>query len=425
MDTKVFERFESNVRSYCRQFPVVFSSAKGAWLTTADGKRYLDLLSGAGTLNYGHNDPAIIDRVVDYMRGDGILHSLDLHTAAKADFLTAFQSRILDPRGLSYKLQFPGPTGTNAIEAALKLARKVTGRSSVVAFTNAFHGMTMGSLATTANPGKRAGAGVSLAHTTFMPYDGFLGPSIDTMDVIAPMLSRPGSGIDKPAAILVELVQGEGGLSSAHAGWLGRLAQLAKDIGALLIVDDIQAGCGRTGRFFSFEGFGIEPDLVVLSKSLSGFGSPFSLVLIRPDLDVWRPGEHNGTFRGNNLAFVGATAAIETYWSDPAFETSVQEKATLVHEGLSRIVNGLPAGTARVKGRGLFIGIEFTDTSVARTAARHLFEEGIVIETCGVDDQVLKLLPPLTISTEELATALDAIGRAVTAALAVRSPVAG
>jgi diaminobutyrate-2-oxoglutarate transaminase len=425
MDTKVFERFESNVRSYCRQFPVVFSSAKGAWLTTADGRRYLDLLSGAGTLNYGHNDPAIIDRVVDYMRGDGILHSLDLHTAAKADFLTAFQSRILDPRGLSYKLQFPGPTGTNAIEAALKLARKVTGRSSVVAFTNAFHGMTMGSLATTANPAKRAGAGVSLAHTTFMPYDGFLGPSIDTMDVIAPMLSRPGSGIDKPAAILVELVQGEGGLSSAHAGWLGRLAQLAKDIGALLIVDDIQAGCGRTGRFFSFEGFGIEPDLVVLSKSLSGFGSPFSLVLIRPDLDVWRPGEHNGTFRGNNLAFVGATAAIETYWADPAFETSVQEKAALVHDGLSRIVNDLPAGTAKVKGRGLFIGIEFNDTSVARTAARHLFEEGIVIETCGVDDQVLKLLPPLTISTEELATALDAIGRAVTAALAVRSPVAG
>src|SRR5262245_34711495 len=290
----VFSRLESNVRTYCRHFPAVFASAQGPWLITNDGRRYLDLLSGAGSLNYGHNDPAIVDCVIDYMRRGGVVHSLDLHTEAKAKFLQTFDDKILAPRHFSYKVQFAGPTGTNAVEAALKLARKVTGRPGIAAFTGAYHGMSLGSLAATCNPTARAGAGVPLDHVTFLPYEGYFGPGVNTMEHIEALLSQPGSGIGRPAAALIELVQGEGGLSSVTAGWIRQLAKLCKELGILLIVDDIQAGCGRTGQFFSFERLGIVPDIVLLSKSLSGFGAPFSLVLMRPELDVWKPGEHNG-----------------------------------------------------------------------------------------------------------------------------------
>jgi diaminobutyrate-2-oxoglutarate transaminase len=195
--------------------------------------------------------------------------------------------------------------------------------------------------------------------------------------------------------------------------WLNRLAHLCKELGTLLIVDDIQAGCGRTGHFFSFEAFNFAPDIVVLSKSLSGFGSPFSLVLMRPELDIWRPGEHNGTFRGNNLAFVGATAALETYWTSTAFAEGVAQRADLIRDRLSGVVSELAKGTAKVKGRGLMIGLEFSDASMAREISRSLFENGLIVETCGVDDQVLKLLPPLNIEIADLKLGLDAIRRAV------------
>lgn len=408
-----FDEHESNVRSYCRAFPAVFATASGTRITDVTGQTYLDLLSGAGSLNYGHNNPVILERVIAYLANGGVVHSLDLHTTAKAAFIRTFKDVILAPRGLSYKLQFTGPTGTNAIEAALKLARKVTGRSQVVAFSNGFHGMTMGALAATSNAAKRAGAGMRLDGVTFMPYDGFLPNSIDTMAVIEAMVCGRGSGIDKPAAFLVETVQGEGGLNAASAAWMRRLAALARETGALLIVDDIQAGNGRTGRFFSFEEFGISPDIVVLSKSLSGFGTPMSLVLIAPRLDRWAPGEHNGTFRGNNLAFVGATAAINAYWQDEDFQSEIEAKAARAARGLQWIVDQLPSDAARLKGRGLLVGIEFDDPSIAGDASRALFEKGVIIETCGHCDQVLKLLPPLTISTAELDEAIDLIGKAV------------
>lgn len=410
--TALFAESESNVRSYCRDFPTVFATARGATMRDVEGREWLDLLAGAGTLNYGHNDPAILERVVDYLRAGGLVHGLDLHTAAKAEFIRTFKDVVLAPRGLDYKLQFPGPTGTNAVEAALKLARKVTGRRDVVAFSNGFHGMTLGALAATANAVKRAGAGRPLEGVVFMPYEGFLPNGIDAMDVIRGMFGR-GSGVEPPAAFLIETVQGEGGLNAASPGFLRRLAGFAEEIGALLIVDDIQAGCGRTGTFFSFEEMGITPDIVVLSKSLSGFGAPMALVLMAPEHDVWAPGEHNGTFRGNNLAFVGATAALDLYWRDRAFADAVADKALMVRAELERIAASLPAGAARVKGRGLMIGLGFADAAVPGRAARRLFQEGIVIETCGHRDEVLKLLPPLTISVDELARALAAIEKAV------------
>ena len=409
----VFSRLEFNVRTYCRHFPAVFASAQGCWMTTNDGRRYLDLLSGAGSLNYGHNDPIIMDRVSEYIRNSGVVHSLDLHTVAKANFLEIFNDTILAPRHLEYKVQFPGPTGTNAVEAALKLARKVTGRSGIAAFVGGYHGMTLGSLATTTSPSARAAAGVPLDHVSFLPYQGDPGATADSMDSIETLLRRMAWEGHCPAAALIEIIQGEGGLSSVTADWIRRLASLCKELGMLMIVDDIQAGCGRTGTFFSFEELGIVPDIVLLSKSLSGFGAPFSIVLMRPELDVWQPGEHNGTFRGNNLAFVGATAAIQHYWSDGAFSAGIQVRSELVRDCLSKVAKSLPEGAATIKGRGLLIGIKFNDPTIATAVSGRAFEHGLIVETCGRYHHVLKLLPPLNISLADLQLALDIVADAI------------
>ncbi len=236
------------------------------------------------------------------------------------------QEIVLEPRGLDYVIQFTGPTGTNAVEAALKIARKATGRTNVICFTNGFHGVSLGSLAVTGNEYFRRAAGVPLQGATAMPFDGYLGDGIDTLDHLQRMLEDSSSGLELPAAVILEAVQGEGGLNVASAGWLRRLQALCNAHKIVLIVDDIQAGCGRTGSFFSFEPAGLKPDIVTLSKSLSGYGLPLSVVLIKPELDVWKPGEHNGTFRGNNHAFITATATLEHYWRTPDFAESVRAK---------------------------------------------------------------------------------------------------
>jgi diaminobutyrate-2-oxoglutarate transaminase len=331
-------------------------------------------------------------------------------TDAKIRFLSRFERRVLRPRELRYKLMFPGPTGTNAVEAALKLARKVTGRTRIAAFTNAFHGMTLGSLAVTGNAQKRFGAGVPLDHVTRIPFDGYFGPHVNTLEHIRALIADTSSGVDAPAAFLVETVQGEGGVNVASEAWLRGLAQLARDTGALMIVDDVQVGCGRTGSFFSFEQAGITPDIVCLSKSLSGFGLPFALTLLRPELDLWRPGEHNGTFRGHNLAFVTAATALDHFWASEDFSRDIEVKARIARAGLARIAE---AHGAELRGRGLILGLAFEDATLARRAAAHAFELGLLVETAGAGDEVLKLLPPLTIQLDELSRGLDILAEAV------------
>ena len=413
----IFETHESEVRGYCRNFPAVFASAKGAWMTDRHGRRYLDFFCGAGVLNYGHNPEPIKRALVEYLLADGITHTLDMYSEAKARFIERFNEEILAPRGLSYKFQFPGPTGTNAVEAALKLARKVTGRECVISFTNAFHGMTLGSLAVTGNGFKRAGAGVPLSHTASVPFDGYLGRDVDTLDYFEAMLLDNGSGMEVPAAVVVETVQAEGGVNVASPEWLRRLRGITRDNGIILIVDDIQVGCGRTGSFFSFEEAGIQPDIVTLSKSLSGYGLPLALLLIRPDLDQWAPGEHNGTFRGHCPAFVTATAALEHFWQDEHLSRAVEHKGELVRKRLQRMLksHGLE-GT--VRGRGLIYGVEFSDPELAGRVSQACFERGLIIETAGIDDQVLKLLPSLTIDEATLMKGLDTIDAALGATCA-------
>jgi diaminobutyrate-2-oxoglutarate transaminase len=398
---RMFELLESEVRTYSRSFPAVFTKARGSRLTDDAGKEYLDFFSGAGALNYGHNDPRMKQRIIDYLQNDGVIHSLDMATTAKEQFLAKFDSVILKPRSLEYKIQFTGPTGTNAVEAALKLARKATGRHAVVHFLNSFHGMSMGSLGVTGSVSKRAGAGVPLHYTHPMFFDGDLGPKVDSLDCLEALLENPGNGIGIPAAVIVETIQAEGGVKVARVEWLRRLGQIAKHYGIVLIIDDIQVGCGRTGDFFSFEKAGLRPDLVCLSKSISGCGLPMALLLIRPELDVWQPAEHTGTFRGNNLAFVAATEAL-TYWEDQVFSDAVREKGQYAVRLLESIAVKHPAAKVSVRGRGLIQGLVFEEKGLAEEISQSAFERGLIIETCGPRDEVLKLLPALTVSNAEL-----------------------
>ena len=409
-DRSIYERRESEVRSYARAMPRQFNRAEDVWMYDNQGGRYLDFLSGCSTLNYGHNHPALKKALVDYISADGIAHGLDLHTDAKAEFLETFEALILKPRGLDYRAMFTGPTGTNAVEAAIKLARKVTGREMVIAFTNGFHGMTLGALACTGNAAKRCGAGVPLNHVSHEPYEGYYGGEVDTAALLDQRLSDPSSGLDAPAAILVETVQGEGGLNTASPEWLRAIADIAKRHGALLIVDDIQAGCGRTGKFFSFEDMGIRPDIVTMAKSLSGMGLPFALTLFPRELDQWSPGEHNGTFRGNNHAFVTATAALRCFWKNDAFEKDVLRRGELLARRLEAIAAGFGFST---RGRGMMRGINVGSGEVADAITRACFAAGLIIETSGAHDEIVKVLAPLTIDDAVLSAGLDILEESV------------
>ncbi|MFW6689652.1 diaminobutyrate--2-oxoglutarate transaminase [Streptomyces sp. MAR4 CNX-425] len=409
----VFETLESEVRSYCRGWPAVFDRAQGSYLYDEDGHTYLDFFAGAGSLNYGHNNAVLKRALLDYLERDGIVHGLDMATTAKRGFLETFQNVVLRPRDLPYKVMFPGPTGTNAVEAALKLARKVKGREAIVSFTNAFHGMSLGSLAVTGNAFKRAGAGIPLVHGTPMPFDNYLDGQVPDFLWFERLLEDQGSGLNMPAAVIVETIQGEGGINVARAEWLRGLAELCKRRDMLLIVDDIQMGCGRTGAFFSFEDAGITPDIVTLSKSISGYGLPMSLTLFKPELDVWEPGEHNGTFRGNNPAFVTATAALDTYWADGQMEKQTLARGEQIEQALLAICTEHADADASYRGRGMVWGLEFPDPARASAVCRRAFELGLILETSGPQSEVVKLLPALTTTPDDLDQGLRTLTRAV------------
>jgi diaminobutyrate-2-oxoglutarate transaminase len=409
----IFTKIESNVRSYCRNFPVVFTKSIGHQIFDAQGNVYIDFLSGAGALNYGHNNPYLKKALVKYIEDNGITHSLDLYTEAKGQFLKCFNEIILNPRNLDYKVMFPGPTGTNAVEAAMKLARKVTARQTIVYCDNGFHGMTLGSLSVTTNPKYRKASGVPLTHTHSIPFvaeSDYPGKKIDSFISILSSLDIEGN---KPAAIILETVQAEGGINVANISWLKKLFQYTREQDILLIVDDIQAGCGRTGSFFSFERAGFKPDLVCLSKSISGYGTPMSLVLIRPDIDIWEAGEHNGTFRGNNLAFVTGSAALSEYWKNDVFETQLNIKGKFIAQKLEQIISRYPQLNGIHRGIGAIQGIDCISGLISRQISRSAFERGLIVETAGLQGEVVKLLPPLTIDFESLNQGLDILEAAV------------
>tara|TARA_R110002049_G_scaffold188402_2_gene356828 strand:- start:37562 stop:38854 length:1293 start_codon:yes stop_codon:yes gene_type:complete len=410
-DITIFTRRESEARSYCRGMDNMFTKARGSELFDESGNRYIDFLAGCSSLNYGHNDPDMKSALIDHIAGDGIAHGLDFHSDAKAAFLKAYEDHILAARGMEYKIMMTGPTGTNAVEAAIKLARKVTGRRNVISFTNGFHGMTMGALALTGNAGKRGGAGGGmLGDVTHMPFEGSLGKDVDTLALIDTMLSNPSSGVDAPAAFIFEPIQGEGGLNAASDAWMQGIEKIARKHGALLIIDDIQAGCGRSGSFFSFEASGIKPDMITQAKSLSGFGLPFAALLIRPDHDVWKPAEHNGTFRGNTHAFVTARVAIEKFWADDGFEKEIAGKSVILTTALQEVADCIPG--ASLKGRGMMQGVDVGSGDLASAICARAYELGLVIETSGAQDEVVKFLAPLTTSSQIMREGFDILIKA-------------
>lgn len=410
---EVFEKTESQVRSYCRKYPVEFNKAKNAELFSVEGERYIDFLAVAGSMNYGHNNPEIKAKIMEYLGEDNIINALDMYTAAKEEFLQTFEEKILRPRNLNYKVMCCGPTGTNANEAALKLARKNTGRTNVIAFSGAFHGMTLGSLAMTTDKTSREGASLPLTNVTFAPYDG----TLDSIAYLRWILEDDHSGIEKPAAIFLETLQAEGGINVASIEWLKEIREICTEKGILMVCDDIQVGIGRTGTFFSFERAGIQPDMVVLSKSISGFGMPMALLLIRPDLDIFRPAEHNGTFRGNQLSFIGGTAGIN-YFVEHHLDEEVRRKEAIVEKFIQEEIMPLDSRLS-YRGMGLMWGIDFgaVDPALALEAVHEAFDRHLICEVAGRKDGVLKLMPPLTIEDEVLKEGLAVIKEAVVAVL--------
>lgn len=413
MNAESFERHESNVRSYCRSFPAVFKRAKGAILVSETGREYIDFFAGAGALNYGHNPDFIKDRLAAYLASDGVAHGLDFYTTAKRDFIDAFVGRVLEPRGLDYKMQFVGPTGANAVEAALKIARRATGRTSVIAFMGGYHGLSLGGLAATASRSKRAAAGTPLHDVAFVPFPDQRMSADASMAFLQRVLDDGHSGVDLPAAVILETIQAEGGVNVAPVEWLRALRALCDRHGIVLICDDIQVGCHRAGPFFSFERAGIRPDIVTLSKSISGYGLPMSLVLLAPALDIWKPGEHTGTFRGNQLAFVGAAAATELALKLD-LENEVRRKESVICQRFAERILPLDP-RLQARGLGLIWGLDCSAVGgdLAERLSARCFELGLVIETAGRGDTVLKFLPPLNIDDTLLLQGIDIVERAL------------
>ena len=412
MNTSVFEKYESEVRSYCRNFPAVFTKAKGSYIFAEDGKEYIDFFCGAGALNYGHNNDYIKSRIIDYLESDGIIHSLDMFTSAKRDFIEFFESKVLEPRGFNYKIQFPGPTGTNAVEAALKLARKVKKRNNIFAFMGAFHGMTLGSLSMTTDRDSREGAGVVLTDVTHIPTP-YMFPELDVLKYMQTLIDDDHSGISKPAAVFVEPVQADGGIHVFSVEFLKGLREFCTRNDILLVCDDIQVGSARTGTYFSFERAGIVPDIVTLSKSIGGYGMPFALVLFKPELDVWNPGEHNGTFRGSQLSIVAAKAGLEIMLEDNV-EAEVRRKGEIIAEYLGKIkeINE----NFDVRGIGFMWGVDCNKVKpdvVSKAIVRECFDNGLIVERAGRNNDVVKLMPCLLADDETLKKGLDIFVNAV------------
>ena len=408
-----FEAYESDIRAYSRAYPAVFVKGDNARQIDEEGKEYIDFYAGAGVLNFGHNNQNMTSAMVEYLQSGGVIHTLDMMTPPKREFIKAFVETILQPRKMNYKLQFMGPTGTNAVEAALKLARKVTGRETVVSFTQGFHGMTLGALSCTANQYFRKAAGVPLLNVSRCPFETHDGGGLQTLDTLRAMYENTSSGVEAPAAFIVETVQAEGGVNVASKEWMQALQKLANDLGALLIVDDIQAGCGRTGQYFSFEDLDIDPDIITLAKGIGGMGTPMAMNLVKPKFDqYWQPGEHTGTFRGQNLSFVAGREALR-YFEDDVLMTETRVKGERMREKLQEIADDYADKGFEVRGKGMMQALDIKDGALSKAIAKDCFEHGMLFGPCGIGGEVMKMIPPLTIPEADLEEGLKILQEAV------------
>jgi diaminobutyrate-2-oxoglutarate transaminase len=281
-----------------------------------------------------------------------------------------------------------------------------------MSFTNGFHGMSMGSLSITGNSYYHDESYGVPGYTTQVPFHKYLGDKVDTIAYLRKILEDTSSGTELPAAIVLETIQAEGGINVSGEQWLRDLRQICDDFDILMVADEIQVGNGRSGDFFSFERAGIQPDIITLSKSI-GAGQPMALVLLKPELDQWSPGEHSGTFRGNNLAFVSSSVALKKYWSDDSFSKEVKAKAALVQARMEKLALRFPQYVREIRGHGMIWGAEFKDPDMTSKVCAQAFEDGLVIETAGAGDEVIKFLGPLVISEDLINEGFDILEGAV------------
>ncbi len=427
---------ESAARTYARFLPIVPVRARGMTIEGADGRRYLDCLAGAGTLALGHNHPVALEAIRSVLDSGAPLHVLDLATPVKDAFTTALFETLPSELAEHGRVQFCGPAGTDAVEAAVKLVRNATGRAGLFAFTGAYHGMTAAALAATGDTAARATVGEADARVTRLPYPydyrcpfgvgGDHGAELSARWT-ASLLDDPKGGVQQPAGMLLEPVQGEGGVIPAPDAWLGRMRRITRERGIPLIVDEIQTGVGRTGAFWAIEHSGIVPDVMVLSKAIGG-SLPLAVVVYREELDTWHPGAHAGTFRGNQLAMAAGTATMRY-----VRENRLAERAATTGARMLTRLRALAAHhpvIGDVRGRGLMVGIEFVEPdqprddygalpAAPRTAAAvqaEALHRGLIVEIGGRHGSVVRLLPPLTITDEQTEAVLDRLADAIAAA---------
>lgn len=412
MKTNTFEKYESSVRSYCRHFPTVFTDAKGAKMFDENGESYIDFFCGAGAVNYGHNNDFIKSKVIDYLATDGIIHALDMYTVPKREFIDALEKKIIEPRGYKYRIQFTGPTGTNAIEAAIKLARKTTGRRNIFSFMGCFHGMTLGALSLTSEMYAREGSGATFVDCTHIPAP-YMFEGLDVIKYMQTLIDDDHSGVEKPAAVVMETVQAEGGIRVFDDEFLRDVRDFCTRNDILMIVDDVQVGCCRSGSFFSFERAGIAPDIVVMSKSIGGIGMPLAIVLHTEELDTWKPGEHNGTFRGNQLSFVAGKAAID-YLIENNIEAETRRKGEIVKNYIEKEILPLDS-RLELRGIGLIWGIDFKsiNPALSETVIEKCFDKKLICECAGREGSVVKIMPPLVIEDDLLLEGLSRLKQSV------------
>ncbi len=425
--------FESSARSYPRKFPIALAKAKGCWVEDVEGKRYLDFLNGAGTLALGHNNDEVNQAMIDLIQSGAPLHALDIMTPTKEMFLENLFAILPPEFAERAKVQFCSPSGTDATDAAIKLCKTATGRGTVIAFSGGYHGMGHGPMALTGNCTAKNKVQNIMPGVQFMPYPYSyrcpmgIGGEAGTRACIAyleRLLKDPESGVTKPAAVILEPIQGEGGVVPAPVEFLQAVRRITRELGIPMICDEIQCGMGRTGKVFAFEHAGIVPDVILISKAIGGT-QPMAVVVYDKDLDVWGPGAHAGTFRGNQLAMVAGTVVLKKL-QDPAFLADVARKGKILEEGLLKLKDEVSI-IGDVRGRGLMLGIEFIDPNgpkdimghpvpggeVALKVQRRCLENGLIMEKGGRNGSVMRCLCALNITDDEIKTALSIFEKSV------------
>lgn len=413
-------QFESNVRSYPRRIPLAIAHAKGAWVTDVEGKTYIDCLAGAGTLALGHNHDNILAAIRSFLESGLPMHLLDLTSPVKDAFSESLLS-LLPHSGRDYCLQFCSPSGADAIEAALKLAKRYTGRRHILSFSGGYHGMTHGALAVTSNRSPKENIQGLMPNVQFLPYPNLyrstakqIGKkSINSIiDDIQQSFEELEQSSSLPAAVVLEVIQGEGGVNPAPLQWLQKIRVLTQKYGIVMIVDEVQTGFARTGSMFAFEESGIEPDIIVMSKAVGG-GLPLALLAIKKQFDVWKPGDHTGTFRGNQLAMAAGLETIQMLKS-PEITQNIAARSEQLIEAFTQLSTQFPA-IAQVRGKGLMLGLEIVDeqaksdmsgaypedSTLAESIQTHCINQGLIVERGGQNGNVIRFLPPLTINEHE------------------------